>query len=176
MGCVPLLGWTRHPAAGQNRSFHGFGGLRLNGPHPVRREDHRQARSATASSATRAAGVAASSRTVTGPMIRSIDAIVVAVATAIGDATGAANSAPATSGTTSLPFRASVRQDDRWLAFNPCRCATSFTVTPGTSVYEDVGSLRKTVQILSWVALTAEPSTCPAHFCRSASADRCGAA
>lgn len=34
----------------------------------------------------------------------------------------------------SLPFRASVRQDERWFAFNPCLRATSFTVTPGISV------------------------------------------
>ena len=103
-------------------------------PHPVRREDHEQARSAIASSAIRAADVAAFSRTVTGPRIRSIEAIVATVATANGYATGAANSAPATSGASSLPFRAIVRQDDRWFAFNPCRRATSFTVTPGTSV------------------------------------------
>src|SRR5690606_31901959 len=43
-------------------------------------------------------------------------------------------SAPATSGTTSLPCRANVRHEDRWLAFTPCRRATSFTVTPGTRV------------------------------------------
>ncbi len=78
-------------------------------PHPVRREDHEQARSASASSATRAAAVAASRRIVTGPMINSIDTVVAVVATAKGDATGAANSAPITSGTTSLPFQASVR-------------------------------------------------------------------
>ncbi len=39
------------------------------------------------SSTTRAAGVAASSRTVTGPMIRSIDAVVAAATTSIGDVT-----------------------------------------------------------------------------------------
>lgn len=67
-------------------------------------------------------------------MITSIDVFVAAVATAGARAMGAANSAPATSGTTSLPFRANVRQDDRWFAFTPCRRATSFTVTPDTSV------------------------------------------
>ena len=67
-------------------------------------------------------------------MIRSIDAIVATGGTTIGDATGAGNSAPATSGRTILSFQAGVRKDDRWFAFNPCRRATSFTVTPGTSV------------------------------------------
>jgi hypothetical protein len=68
------------------------------------------------------------------PMIRSIDAVGPDVSTDGARAMGAANSAPATSGTTSLPLRASVRHADRWFAFSECRRATSFTVTPGTSV------------------------------------------
>lgn len=44
--------------------------------------------------------------------------------------------------TTSLPFRARVRQEDRWFAFNPCRRATSFTVTPGTIVFASDGAIH----------------------------------
>lgn len=102
--------------------------------HPDRREEHGRACKTMASSTTRAAGVAASRRTVTGPTIRSIDAVAIGAEADRGEAMGAANSAPASSDTTSLPCRASIRQNDRWLAFNPCRGATSFTVTSGTSV------------------------------------------
>jgi len=77
--------------------------------------------------------VAASSRTVTGP-IRSIVPVTMGGSDLYVTTTGAVNSAPATSGTTSLPIRASVRHDDRWFAFTPCRRATSFTMTAGTSV------------------------------------------
>lgn len=61
--------------------------------------------------------MAASSRTVTSPMIRSIGAVATGVSTDYAAAKGAANSAATTSGTISLPCRADVRQEDRWLAF-----------------------------------------------------------
>ncbi|EEE35112.1 hypothetical protein RKLH11_2131 [Rhodobacteraceae bacterium KLH11] len=104
-------------------------------PHPVRRKDHETPFRAWTISEIRLGDVAAPSRIATSPWtISSQSTGSDGAVGASGSITTGANSAPASSGTTNLPSRARRRHSDRWFGRIPTRRATSFTVTPGTSV------------------------------------------
>lgn len=95
--------------------------------------------SAWTTEAIRAAEAPGSSRMVTEPTTTSGPADTAGSAAASASSTGStisvANStASSGAGSTSFPFRARVRQEETWLAFSPCRSATSLTVAPGRNV------------------------------------------
>ena len=105
-------------------------------PHPVRWKDHPAAFNARTISAIRAAGVAASNRSVTSPRITSKTS-----AKGAGSATGSwctkigANpKSSATAGKTNLPVRARRRHSDTWFGRISYRRATAWTVAPSTNV------------------------------------------
>src|SRR5690606_37665258 len=104
-------------------------------PQPVRGEDHAVAASARTTDAIRLAEAPGSSRMITDPTMISGLADPAAVTSSTGATINVANSTGSSGGgSTSFPFLASVRHEETWLAFNPCRCATSRTVAPGLSV------------------------------------------
>jgi hypothetical protein len=84
-------------------------------PHPVRRKDHGPAAKARTIAAIRSADAPGSSRTATAPTTISGPVVSSAGGPPSGGATTIAANSTASrgAGNTSLPFRASVRQDDR---------------------------------------------------------------
>lgn len=96
-------------------------------PHPVRRGDHGQFDRAITSSQIRAACLDAHRRIVTGSVINSTDAGATRALICGVASTGTTSSASTTSGQTSSPFCASVRQIGKWFAFNEWWRATSLS-------------------------------------------------